>query len=231
MMSRLQKFLLLAPLALFITIGLTASPYVSEPAEAQSRKGKKVTKKVKKNSARAKRSARNRRRAAKRSRARGKSASSSRQGKSGSRKSGGKLLQTFKDWSTYEASLPTRTCYAASQPIKREPGRLKRDPGYFLISTRPRQGVRNEVAIIAGFAAKAGSEPEIRIRSERFALVSNGPNLWIKNAAEERPLLAAMRKGARMTVHITSARGNKTVDTYSLSGLTQALARARKACR
>ncbi|MGE3246291.1 MAG: invasion associated locus B family protein [Beijerinckiaceae bacterium] len=144
---------------------------------------------------------------------------------------GGKLVATHGAWGVYVASAGTRTCYAAAQPGKREPARLKRDPGYFLISTRPRQGVRNEIAVIVGFSAKAGTEPEVHIGSAKFAMVADGGNLWIKNAAEEGAMLGAMRKGSSMTVHVTSGRGNKTVDHYSLSGITQALARAQKECK
>lgn len=226
MIFNLRKLLFFMPLAFCIGLGLTVAPFMADPVEAQSRsKGKKAKKSSKaKKTTRARKKSRSRKTS---TRGRRKASSS----KSRSSGAGGKLLQTFRDWNTYLATSPTKTCYAAAQPKKREPTRLKRDPGYFLISTRPAQRVRNEVAIIAGFKAKAGSEPEVRIGSARFALVSNGPNLWIKNAAEERPLLNAMRKGSTMTVHITSGRGNKTVDTYSLSGITQALARAQKACQ
>lgn len=223
MTFNLRKLPHILPLIFCLGLGLAFAPFFSAPAEAQSRsKGKKA----KKPSARGKAT-----------RARGKSSRTRKTSSSNSAKSnsssggGGKLVQTFGAWSTYVATSPTKTCYAGSRPRKREPARLKRDPGYFLVSTRPRQGIRNEVAIIAGFTAKAGSEPEVRIGNAKFDMIANGPNLWIKNAAEEGRLLAAMRKGSTMTVHITSGRGNKTVDTYSLSGITQALARAQKECR
>jgi hypothetical protein len=64
-----------------------------------------------------------------------------------------------------------------------------------------------------------------------FELVAKGPNLWIKNAAEEARALDAMRKGARIVVKAMSLRGNLTTDSYSLSGLTQALERVQKECQ
>ena len=215
----LRKLLFLAPLAFVLGVSLNTTPFMADKAEAQSRsKGKKAKK-----STNAKKPASSRKGSSRGSKSKASTAPSS--------GAGGKLVQTFRNWSTYQASSPTKTCYAAAQPVKREPARLKRDPGYFLISTRPKQGVRNEVAIIAGFTAKKGTEPEVHIGSAKFSLVANGANLWIKNAAEERPLLNAMRKGATMTVHITSLRGNRTVDSYSLSGLSQALDLAAKTCR
>lgn len=142
-----------------------------------------------------------------------------------------KLVSTHGAWGAYVAAGSSKTCYALAKPNKREPRNLKRDPGFMFITTQPRQRVRNEISIIMGFDAKAGSSPELRIGNQKFDLVAKGSNLWIKNAAEEGSLIAAMRKGATMTVHVTSGRGNQTVDTYSLSGVTQALARVAQECK
>lgn len=142
-----------------------------------------------------------------------------------------RLVATFGSWGAYVAAGASKTCYALAKPSKREPRNLKRDPGYIFISTRPRQRVRNEISVIMGYDAKPGSDPEIHLGSVKFDLVAKGSNLWIKNAAEEGPLLAAMRKGSTLSVHVTSMRGNKTVDTYSLSGVTQALARVASECK
>jgi hypothetical protein len=54
---------------------------------------------------------------------------------------------------------------------------------------------------------------------------------WIKNVAEESRLVEAMRKGADMTVRGVSSRGTKTIDQYSLKGLTQALERVTAECK
>lgn len=142
-----------------------------------------------------------------------------------------RLVATNGDWGAYVASGRSKICYALSQPKRRLPARLKRDPGYIFVSTRPRERVRNEISIIMGFAVKPGSEPYATIGSEKFELVAKGDKLWIRNAARNRPMLTAMRKGAKMSVHVTSRRGNKTVDEYSLSGITQTLARVGKECR
>jgi hypothetical protein len=40
-----------------------------------------------------------------------------------------------------------------------------------------------------------------------------------------------MRKGAEMTVRGVSGRGTKTIDQYSLKGLSQALDRATQECK
>src|ERR1700682_4275048 len=53
------------------------------------------------------------------------------------------LIVQYGDWGVYVSqAAKTKICYALSQPKERQPGGLKRDPGYFFISTRPGENVR-----------------------------------------------------------------------------------------
>ena len=140
------------------------------------------------------------------------------------------LVGTFGDWGAYLAAGKARTCYALGQPKERNPKDLKRDPAYVFISTRPGENVRNEVSIAMGFDVKATPEPKAEVGASSFALVAKGANLWVKNAAEEAPMLEAMRKTGKLVVRASSMKGNVTVDSYSLGGLSQALDRVRKDC-
>lgn len=142
------------------------------------------------------------------------------------------LLQSYGDWGAYAAKgAKARTCYALATPKERLPAGLKRDPAYLFVSQRPAEGVRNEISFVMGFNVKPGSAPKAEIGNVSFELVAKGPNLWIKNAADEARALDAMRKGARILVKAQSLRGNLTTDSYSLSGLTQALERIQKECK
>ena len=140
------------------------------------------------------------------------------------------LVGTFGDWGAYLAPGKARTCYALGQPKDRNPKELKRDAAYVFISTRPGENVRNEVSIAMGFDVKAAPEPKAEIGASSFALVAKGGNLWVKNAAEEAPMLEAMRKTGKLVVRASSLKGNVTVDSYSLAGLSQALDRVKKDC-
>ena len=142
------------------------------------------------------------------------------------------LIATIGDWGVY-ATAPgrDRTCYALAQPKERAPASLKRDPAYLFVSTRPAENVRHEVSIIMGFDVKGDkTPPESSIGSDTFALAAQGSHLWVRDAADGTPMVEAMRKGSTMTVKATSARGNLTTDTYSLSGVTAALSRVDKEC-
>jgi hypothetical protein len=141
------------------------------------------------------------------------------------------LLATFGDWGAYATGQGrAKVCYALSQPKDRQPKDLKRDPAYLFVSFRPADNVRNEVAVVMGFAAKDGGPAEAVVGTATYALITKGGNAWIKNPAEESQVIAAFSKGKDVTIKATSGRGNATTDRYSLTGFAQALDRARKEC-
>jgi hypothetical protein len=144
------------------------------------------------------------------------------------------LVATYGDWGAYSAQTgKSKTCYALAQPKDRAPASLKRDPAYIFISTRPAEGVRNEISFVMGFTIKpadGSTDPQVKVGSSTIAMVAEGTNLWVKNAAEEGQLLDAMKKNQKLTVRAASAKGNVTTDTYSLSGLGQAIDRVQKEC-
>jgi hypothetical protein len=140
------------------------------------------------------------------------------------------LVGTFGDWGAYLAQGRAKTCYALGQPKDRVPPALKRDPAYIFISTRPGENVHNEVSIAMGFDVAATPEAKAEVGASSFAMVAKGGNLWVKNAAEESKLLDAMRKAGKLVVRASSLKGNTTVDSYSLSGLSAALDRVKKDC-
>lgn len=152
--------------------------------------------------------------------------------KGGAAPGGPVKLETYGKWEVYATPAGrSRLCYALSRPQKRLPANLKRDDGYIFISTRPAQNVRNEVAIKMGYDVKPDSSPNVNVGKTKFEMVANGADLFVKNAAQERTFVAALRKSGEIVVHASSKRGNNTTDTYSLSGISQALDRVAKECK
>ena len=141
------------------------------------------------------------------------------------------LLASFGDWGAYASGDGrTKICYALSQPKERLPKDLKRDPGYLFVSFRPADNVRNEVAVVLGFATRDGGEAEAVVGQSTYALVTKGSNAWVRNPTEESQIIAAFTKGQSIIVKATSGRGNATSDRFSLTGFAQALERARQEC-
>jgi invasion protein IalB len=141
-------------------------------------------------------------------------------------------VATYGDWGAFVAQVgEEKTCYALAKPKDRAPATLKRDPAFIFISSRPSENIRNEVSIIMGFPMKDGGDAEADIGDVNFELISKGKDAWVKNPAKESELIGAMKKGATLTVKASSIHGNMTTDSYSLSGLSQALDRVAKECR
>ncbi len=137
----------------------------------------------------------------------------------------------FGEWDVFTSGGKSKTCYTLARPKERAPASLKRDDAYVFISNRPAENVQNEVSVIMGFAMKDGSEPSADIGGTAFQFVAKGSNAWLKNPAEEGKFVEALKRGSKLVVKAASAKGNSSTDTYSLSGISDALARIRKECQ
>jgi hypothetical protein len=144
----------------------------------------------------------------------------------------GKPLETYDDWAVY-ATPPgkERVCYALSKPKSRHPSNLKDIPGYLFVATRPAEKVRNEISLIMNFDLKESAEHQALVGQAQVPLVAKGRNLWVKNPAEERRVIDAMRRANDVLVKGVSAKNNATQDKYSLKGFGDALDRVQKECR
>ena len=142
------------------------------------------------------------------------------------------LLETAGKWQAFSSQQGrSKVCYALSKAETRIPTNLKDVEGLLFVSSRPGEGVRNEISFVMNFDLKEGVEHQAIIGSERFALVAKGQNMWLKNPAEESRMLDALRRGAGLEIKATSKRGNPTADKYSLSGMSQAVKKAEDACK
>jgi len=164
------------------------------------------------------------------------------------------LVASYGDWSVFQSQAgKSHICYTLAQPKERAPADLKRDPAYAFISERPSERVRNEVSFIMGFevgAAPPPADPKDKKKADakdkksksdpisptavigdaEFELLPKGNDVWVKNAAQESQLIDEMRKGVKLTIKAASKKGNVTIDSYSLSGFSQAIDRALKDC-
>ncbi|HEY0235382.1 MAG TPA: invasion associated locus B family protein [Afipia sp.] len=144
------------------------------------------------------------------------------------------LIGQFGTWGAYVAAPGgKKVCFALAKPSssKTNPPGRPRDPAYAFISSRPSEKVTNEVSVMIGYQLKPGADSTLEVGSARYAMYAQGDGLWIKNAAEEDAMVAALRKGADVTVKGVSSKGTESSDTFSLKGLAQALDRLAKDCR
>ncbi|HEY2757540.1 MAG TPA: invasion associated locus B family protein [Pseudolabrys sp.] len=147
---------------------------------------------------------------------------------------GAVLLGQFGDWGAYRATPEgKKVCFALSKPTSAtiEPSSRKRDPSYAFVSTRPAEKVKNEVSVIVGYPQKDGHDASATIGSANYVLYTQNDGAWVKNAAEEGQMVAAMRKGSELVVKSESKSGAKTTDTYSLKGIAEALDKVAEECK
>ena len=141
-------------------------------------------------------------------------------------------IETLGAWSLYaDSASPHAFCFVTSEPTAKAPEGATREAPRMYISTWPKDGVKAEVSIRAGFPVKANEPATARVGDVTFNLFSSETRLYVKDETAELKLIEAMKKGADLTAEITSERGTKITDTYSLTGLGQALGKLQQTCR
>jgi len=164
----------------------------------------------------------------------GKSESTRDAGKETAKDSGkAEQLGSYGDWTAYAAAGgKDKTCYALGQPKDRQPkAKLKDTQAHIFITTRPAENIRNEIAVNLGYSTKDGSAAAAEIDGDAFELITKGQNAWVREQAKEKDFVGALRSGGKLVIKASSAKGTATVDTYSLKGLSDALARVAQECK
>jgi hypothetical protein len=139
-----------------------------------------------------------------------------------------KSLGRFDDWESFTyADKSGRVCYAASLP-KRSLNAFKgRGEAYVSVTNRPAEKSFEVISVTAGYPLKKDAPAELDIGGAKFDLYTAGDTAWTRN---DKAVVQAMLKGSSLVVHTTSAKGQQTADTYSLSGFARAVAEIAKAC-
>jgi len=135
------------------------------------------------------------------------------------------------DWTVYQyQDGDTSVCYMASQPTEAKGNYTDRGKIWTLVTHRSPGEKSAVVSIIAGYNYEDGSTVKVKIGDTTFSLFTRGDTAWANTAEDDGKLVAAMKKGSRMTVNGVSWRGTETTDTYSLSGFAKSYDDVRKAC-
>ena len=142
-------------------------------------------------------------------------------------------IGAFDDWLAYSYDASdSKVCYVSSTPKSSEPKNAKRDPAFFLVTHMPgrKPPVRGEVSTIIGYPFKEGEPVKLTIDDDSFQMFSKGDTAWVDTGSDKK-IVAAMKGGKTLKVKGTSWRGRTTEDTYSLQGISAALAAIDKACK
>ena len=142
-------------------------------------------------------------------------------------------IGAFEDWVAYSYdAADSKVCYVSSTPKASEPKSAKRDPAFFLVTNMPgrKPPVKGEVSTIIGYPFKEGQPVKLTIDDNSYDMFSKGDTAWVDTGSDKK-IVAAMKNGKSLKVKGTSWRGKTTEDTYSLQGISAALAAIDKACK
>lgn len=140
-------------------------------------------------------------------------------------------LGSFNKWSAWTSTdADGLICYISAQPDDAQPTNVNRDPIHFLVIHRKGLGERNEVQTIVGYPLSESTQPSSAIDGQSYPMVVIDSAAWLENKDDEDAFVDNLKRGSELVVKGTSQRGTNTTDTYSLSGVTNAMAAIDKAC-
>lgn len=142
-------------------------------------------------------------------------------------------LGDFGDWKAYTyKAADTKVCYVTSQPkATKSTKSVKRDPVFFIVTNMPGRKIKGEVSTIIGYPFKEQSVVEVKVDDAAFKLFTKGDGAWAESSDMEKQIVTAMKSGKSLSVKGTSWKGTQTVDSYSLSGISAAMAKIDSACK
>lgn len=140
-------------------------------------------------------------------------------------------LASMMEWSLYvDAKTPHAFCFVTSEPKASAPPDAQRETGRAYVSAWPKDGVKAEFSVRLGFSAKKGADVSAAVGTQSFKMFTTGERAFVQDATAELKLVEAMRKGTKFTITATTASGTEVSDTYSLTGMGQALQQLQSTC-
>jgi len=148
-----------------------------------------------------------------------------------------------RDWSVFQSGTGgERACFVASKPgasvARRGNQRVEVNRGdIWLMATIRRSGgaAVTEVSFIPGYPLDASAPIRAQVGSARFDFFTReGETAWAdasRDAAVDRKLVDAFRRGTEVRVTASSTRGTRTEDSFSLLGFSAAFEDAQRLCR
>jgi hypothetical protein len=142
-------------------------------------------------------------------------------------------VATYSDWMvfTFDTGGGDRICYAVTEPEDVSPASANHGDVFFSVATWKSGSASNQPSFMAGYQLQDGSEPTVRIGSDRWEMFADAREAFVESPRQEERLIDAMRRGREMRVSATSARSTATNYTFSLIGISKALERVEESCR
>ena len=123
-----------------------------------------------------------------------------------------------------------KTCYLAAAAGKVQGGEKGKTTTYLIVTHRPGAKGFDEVSVNGTYGFKKDSDVELQVGAQKFDLFTKGDRAWARDAAADKAIIAALRKGKEASLRATPAKGAALTASVPLAGFGDALASADKAC-
>lgn len=141
------------------------------------------------------------------------------------------FISQHKQWYVYKSLQGKEGIYFTfANPSKSEGKYSVRGNVSIMITHSPQRKKYNEVSFHAGYAFKPNSTVTVKIDNQTFTAFASGETCWFPDDMDTK-VVSALTKGKTLTIEGQSARGTKTVDTFSLAGSTAAIKDLDKAAK
>ncbi|MEK9683511.1 MAG: invasion associated locus B family protein [Rhodospirillaceae bacterium] len=128
-------------------------------------------------------------------------------------------------------SKNNRICFVHGKPKKSSGKYSRRGPTYLQVTFRPKEKIRDEVSVTAGYPYKKDTEVTVEIDGQKKVLFTSEDSAWSYSARDDIALVKEMRGGRELVIKGISKLGTLTTDRYSLIGFTAAYNAVREACK
>lgn len=141
------------------------------------------------------------------------------------------------DWFVFEETEPNKQCWSVSSPKETlntdtagRPKAVRRGDIMLFVSYAPAAGVDGQVSFAGGYTFASGSDVTMEISGNSYSLFTDGETAWAKTPQDDSQIIAAMKRGAEVTLTGRSSRDTVTKDTFSLMGFTASVDDASRRC-
>lgn len=146
-------------------------------------------------------------------------------------------VATMTDWNVFTepASGAATECWGVSKPKESvntrdgAPASVRRGDILLFVTFRP--GKDAEISFAGGYPFAPGSTVDLDVDGTAYQMLTDAEWAWPASSADDKALLAALKKGTTAVFSARSAKGTQTRDTFSLRGFTAAMEEAGKRCK
>ena len=132
------------------------------------------------------------------------------------------------DWESFTYSDKAgKVCYATARPQRSQHAPKGRSATYISVTHRPAEKSIGIINVTGGYVYKKDEPAVITIDGHKFEIYTSADTAWSRN---DKAVLQAMSKGKSLQISGTPAKGEPSLDLYSLEGFGAAYAAIGKAC-